>query len=262
MGNAKAEQQARDRALFDAISDDYCRKDMLPASRRARRQRLERTLSRIPLGPRARVFEVGCGAGFAASYLHGRYGSYLGIDPSAGLIDLARKHNAKPRARFETAELGSMAAGEPFDVIFMIGVLHHIPQIEQLMPRVGSLLRPGGWLAVNEPQSGNPLIRAARGVRQRLERGYSDEQEQFSYRELVRLLERAGLSEIRVVPQGLLSTPFAEAMMRPAWLARPMSALACALDPPLERLLGTLGRWVSWNLIGTGRKSRTLHAGV
>ena len=261
MDNADAGRQERDRALFDAISNEYCRKDMLSASRRARRQRLERTLSAIPPGPHDRVLEIGCGAGFAAGYLRGRYRSYTGIDPSAALIDLAREHNAGPGVRFEVSDLASMRGTEPFDVVFAIGVLHHIPGVERLMPSIGALLRPGGWLAVNEPQPGNPLIRAARRMRQRLEDGYSDEQEQFSHRELPMLLEGAGLSEIRVTPQGLLSTPFAEVILRPAWLARLMSAVACTLDPVLEGLLGPVGRWVSWNLIGTGRKGQAAHAG-
>ncbi len=255
MDTAYAERQARDRALFDAISDEYCRKDLLPASRRARRLRLERTLSSVPLGSNDRVLEIGCGAGFAASYLQGRYRSYTGIDPSSQLIALARRHNAGPEVSFEVAELGSLDVGERFDVVFSVGVLHHIPGVERLMPQVGALLRPGGWLAINEPQPGNPLIRRARVIRKRLQESYSDEQEELSHRQLTDLLERAGLSEIRVVPQGLLSTPFAEVVLKPEWLARPLSAAACILDPPLERLLGSLGRRISWNLIAIGRKS-------
>ncbi len=254
MNTAYAERQARDRALFDAISDEYCRKDLSPASRRARRLRLERTLSSVPLGPSDRVLEIGCGAGFAARYLRGRYRGYTGIDPSSQLIALARQYNARPDVRFEVADLGSMDVGERFDVVFSIGVLHHIPGVERLMPQVGALLRSGGWLAVNEPQPGNPLIRRARAIRKRLQESYSEEQDELSHQQLTDLLERAGLSEIQITPQGLLSTPFAEVVLKPGWLARPLSTVACVLDPMLERLLGPLGRRICWNLIAIGRK--------
>ena len=55
--------EERDRQFFDGIAKAYCRKDLLPASRAARRQRLEQTLKPLPLSSTCRLLEVGCGDG-------------------------------------------------------------------------------------------------------------------------------------------------------------------------------------------------------
>ena len=56
------------------------------------------------------------------------------------------------------------------------------------------------------------------------------------------------------MPQGLLSTPFAEVIVPPQASMRKLAALACALDARQER---RLGRWLhplTWNVIAGGRK--------
>ena len=89
-------RQSRDRDLFDSMATAYCRKDLLPASRRARQHRLAQTVHWVPLANTSRVLDVGCGAGFTATYLQGRYGTYVGIDQSGKLIELARTYNSLP----------------------------------------------------------------------------------------------------------------------------------------------------------------------
>jgi len=41
---------------------------------------LEQTMSILPVSGKIDILEVGCGAGFSAEYLRGRYNRYLGID--------------------------------------------------------------------------------------------------------------------------------------------------------------------------------------
>jgi SAM-dependent methyltransferase len=248
----------RDRALFDAVADRYCRKDLLPASRRARRHRLERTLRFLPLSPRASLLEIGCGAGFAADYLRGRFGRYVGIDPSGRLIRLAQHYNAGPETSFQRTALADFVCTEKFDAAFMIGVLHHLEDPRGAVQGLVDVLEPGGWLAVNEPQPANPLVSAARRVRKRLQADYSDEQEEIARDQLYAIFEQAGLQDIQITPQGVFSTPFAEVVLRPAVLARALSALTCGLDTLLEETLSPLLGRVSWNLIAVGRTPMAL----
>jgi len=56
------------------------------------------------------------------------------------------------------------------------------------------------------------------------------------------------------VPQGLLSTPFAEVILQPQAITRWLAALACVTDAGLERLMGRLLQPFTWNLIAAGRK--------
>ncbi len=249
------DQQQRDIALFDRIAADYGRKDLLPASRRARRLRQTRTLRLVPDTASLHVLEVGCGAGFGADYLDGRFASFTGIDYSAKLIELARdRHAQTPNVRFEVANAKDFKPGRLFDVAFMIGVLHHVDDMPAVLGQVRDLLAPGGWLVINEPQPGNPLVHWMRGVRKKSDDHYSDDQRELGEAELRALYTGAGFTGLRMRGQGLFSTPFAEVVMPLQPLASLASALACALDPLAELLPQPLLRGLCWNMIAAGRK--------
>lgn len=248
-------RESRDRALFDGIAEQYARKDLHPASSVARRQRLLRTLAAAPLPAKPALLEAGCGAGFSARYLDGWFGSFVGIDYAEGLVASARRHNAVPNARFVAGNIKELDLDQSFDAVVMIGVLHHLDDVDAAMAQLVGTLRPGGWLLANEPQPGNPLVRLARSARKRMDGGYSDEQDQLSADQLKTIYQRAGLLDVAVVPQGLISTPFAEVPMGPAWLTRPITRACCAFDTVSERALGRLLGRVSWNLIARGRKA-------
>jgi 2-polyprenyl-3-methyl-5-hydroxy-6-metoxy-1,4-benzoquinol methylase len=248
------DREARDRQLFNDSAALYCRKDLLPASRRARKLRLTETLRLAPLPAGARVLEVGCGTGFAASYLRDRFGTYTGVDYSENLIEYARLYNAFPNVHFIRTNIKTFRSDEPFDMIFLIGVLHHLDEMEQVLAQLVGLLKPGGWLVANEPQPTNPLIRLARFVRTKLDRGYSSEQLQLSAGQLRAAYAQAGLIDIRTKPQGLFSTPFAEIPMKPQWLAEPLSTVACLSDVAADRVLGRLLNPLTWNMVVAGRR--------
>jgi len=244
----------RDRELFNSIAGQYCRKDLLPAQRVARQCRLGQTLRGIVSGSDIAVLEVGCGAGFAVEYLRGSYLQYVGVDHSDALIELARKYHSGEGIRFENADIMTFETDGRFDVILMIGVLHHFEEICGAMKRMVKLLKPGGWLVANEPQPGNPIIRIARWIRKQVDSGYSAEQRELSADELRRLFGECGLHDVRLSPQGLFSTPFAEVAMPAQWLVTPLSRFACTADRLIERSLGPLLYPLSWNLVAAGRK--------
>ena len=247
-------RETRDQCLFADIASSYCRKDLLPASRLARCHRLQQTLKAVPLTAQPELLEVGCGAGFSATYLAGHYGTYVGIDYAEPFIAYARHHNQPHGATFEVGNIKTYQSNRQFDVVFMIGVLHHIEDLEAALPAMLTLLKPGGWFVANEPHPGNPLISLARVIRKRLDSHYASEQQELSTADLQRLYFAAGLVEVRIIPQGLLSTPFAEVILQPQSLMQRLAALACAVDSGLERLLGRLLQPLTWNLIAVGRK--------
>lgn len=250
-------RQARDRRLFDAIATRYCRKDLLPASRRARRLRLAQTMRCVHLTPTTDILEIGCGGGFAASYLKGSYGSYVGIDQSEQLIELARTYNASKSAHFHCTAIDAYKPNKRFDGLFMIGVLHHLTHPDRVLNHIVDWLTPDGWLVVNEPHPTNPLFSYARRVRKRIHKDYSSEQDEISGEQLSRMLIEAGLCDVILTPQGLFSTPFAEVIVRPLILARPLAIAACMLDRTLEKMARPMLHKLSWNLIAAGRKAST-----
>lgn len=244
--------ESKDIALFDRIAETYNRKDQKPASRRARRQRLRHSLARARVPADARMLELGCGAGWSVDYLAGRYGSYVGLDYSEKLIDYARAFNTRPAVEFRLDNIKSAAFDEPFDLVFAIGVLHHMDDIEAGVRRAAAHLKPGGWLVANEPQPGNPVLEAARFVRKRVDPKYSDDQVTLGVAELTDIFERSGLTEVAVYPQGYFSTVFAEVVFPCQPVSSVFSWLACRIDAGLERVLPSRPA-LSWNLIAVGR---------
>ena len=255
-GDFDGPREKADRALFNDISEKYWRKDVSASSRTSRRHRLLQTLSPLPLKPGAIVLEVGCGCGYSADFLTGVYGQYIGVDYAERLIAFARKHNGRPNARFVAADINDYASEEKADLVVMVGVLHHFQDPDRTLKHILGLLKPGGWLAVNEPQSGNRLVQIARKIRMALDKGYSAEQRTFSADQLRRLLEQNDLSSVKIIPQGIFSPPLAEVVLKPDLIFGALGKTAVRADAFLESRLGMRLKNISWNLIGTGQKSR------
>ncbi|MFP3938675.1 MAG: class I SAM-dependent methyltransferase [Thermoanaerobaculia bacterium] len=261
MTTSSDDRARRDRELFNAVAEDYARKDLDPTSRVARKQRLKSTLAAVPSDGEntySKVAEVGCGAGFAAEYLEGCYDEFLGVDYSSELIALARRRYAdRPDVRFVVADLLSWEPEQHFDMIFAIGVLHHLADIELALSRVRMAVRPGGWLVVNEPQPGNLLIRQARKVRKRMDPGYSADQVELDGKELEMMFTRAGFTDVASAAQGFLATPFAEVVLPLGPFGPVLSNLACRVDWLLERTIGRFAQRLAWNVVVVGRRSRS-----
>ncbi len=253
--NTNSDVEERDRRLFNRIADEYFKKDMLPSSSLARRLRLNQTLRRAGLQRQSKIMEVGCGGGFSARYLQGSYSGYLGIDYSEKLITYAKDHSDMPNASFRVLNINDL---EPeynsFDIIFMIGVLHHMHNMDRVIGKLRNHLRCGGVLAVNEPQRINPIITLLRGVRKKTDAGYSKDQKELTAKDLMNAFKNAGYFNIRAYPQGLFSTPFAEVPLNPQFIMHPLSGLACRADQVLEEFFSRYLKWLSWNIVVIGTK--------
>ena len=64
----------------------------------------------------------------------------------------------------------------------------------------------------------------------------------------------AGLSDVRIQPQGVFSTPFAEVVLPPQPITRVLAKAACQVDQALEQALSEYLGSVSWNLIAAGQR--------
>ncbi|GMQ29563.1 class I SAM-dependent methyltransferase [Algoriphagus confluentis] len=248
----QSHHEIKDKALFDAISPKYLEKDLAPQSSIARKHRLLSSLKGVNFNENTRVLEVGCGAGFSVNYLDKPYLAYVGVDYSQGLIDYANQYNSKPKAQFICANIKEYQPEEKFDVIFMIGVLHHFDDMQGILAHIVSFLKPGGVLVANEPQSSNPLIQGLRNLRTKLDKSYSDDQVQLIPEDLKRLYESVGLEKIQVFGQGYFSTPFAEVVLKPMWLLIPLSQFFTFIDELIMKFFGSL-TFFSWNCVAFGR---------
>lgn len=130
-------------------------------------------LARVPdLQParRPHIVDLGCGPGNSTELLVGRFpdADVLGIDNSEAMLEAARKQ--LPQARFEAADIASWspAEGGPApDLIYANASIQWVGEHEALIPRLLSLLAPGGVLAIQMPDNRQePSHRSMREVAQ------------------------------------------------------------------------------------------------
>lgn len=110
----------------------------------------QRALERAGVG--ARVLDVGCGAGRDMVWFEAQKGNgarVVGVDRSAGMLTLARRHVRGGLARMDMRALGFSAA--TFDIVWCIAALLHVPKANAPLALVEMrrVLRPSGVLALS-----------------------------------------------------------------------------------------------------------------
>ena len=117
----------------------------------------EATLLNAGLAKGMRVLDLGCGVGdvaFLAARMVGPTGSVVGVDRSAPSIETARKRLIDldiTNVEFKAAELEAFEpTGELFDAVIGRLVLLFLPNPSELLRRLRSSVRPGGFYAMQE----------------------------------------------------------------------------------------------------------------
>lgn len=109
-------------------------------------------LAQVPLAAPASVVDLGCGPGNVTAVLRQRFPEavLLGVDGSAAMLDKARL--AVPGASFIEGDFANWTPdGAAPNLIYSNAALHWVGRHETLLPRLASLLAPGGVLAVQMP---------------------------------------------------------------------------------------------------------------
>jgi trans-aconitate 2-methyltransferase len=110
-------------------------------------------LARVPLPGAQRVYDLGCGPGNSTELLVQRFpgAQVVGTDNSPAMLESARKR--LPGCAFELSDIATWAPAQAPDVIYANASLQWVPGHERLMPRLFSLLAPGGVLAIQMPDN-------------------------------------------------------------------------------------------------------------
>lgn len=110
-------------------------------------------LAAVPLQSATFVVDLGCGPGNSTELLAERFpgAELLGLDTSPAMLEAARAR--LPAVPFELADASTFTLPKPADVIYANAVLQWVPDHATLLPRLMSLLAPGGVLAVQMPDN-------------------------------------------------------------------------------------------------------------
>lgn len=162
-GRTETMQQPAVRVDFDEYAERYegLLTDQLSFFNKDRgyfsRSKVELLARLLPGAPKS-ILDFGAGIGLTLPY-------FAEFFPDADLYatDISEKSLDSVRQRFPTvtALTDSAIDARRFDLIFLSGVVHHIPPAERegVMQRLASLLNAGGTLCVFEHNPYNPVTR-------------------------------------------------------------------------------------------------------
>lgn len=154
------------------------------------------------------VLEAMCGFGDGKTILERTLGielDYSGFDYSDEVI--ARVRAGKPELAVFHGDVGSIELDRQYDLILLLGGLHHVPQIAgSALKQLVAAVRPGGLFISLEPTSGNWFSSKIRDWVYSRNSLFDEETEQgFTVEELLTMFHDAGLEEVDLVFPGLLA---------------------------------------------------------
>ena len=131
-------------------------------------------MGRIPLERPQIIYDLGCGSGNVTRLLAGRWpqANVIGMDNSPEMLEQAASVEVGPapdNVRWEEGDLAGWRPSETPSVFFSNAVIQWVPDHHELVPRLWSMLPPGGCLAIQAPLSWD--MRSHQIMRETLENG-------------------------------------------------------------------------------------------
>ena len=114
-----------------------------------------------------KILDVGCGPGTYGLMLAQCGNEVVGVEISPASVQEANRR-AKEKGVTFTAQVGDLEklpfADNTFDVCFCGWVLHHFPDVDASVSELARVLKPGGVMAMVEPNETNAAMRFSRFV--------------------------------------------------------------------------------------------------
>jgi SAM-dependent methyltransferase len=196
-----------------------------PAGRRRAETRARQLIEDAALGPGQLALEIGCGTGIFLEKVARSGARIHGMDLSPDLLARAMARGI-PETRVLLGDAHRMPyADATFDAVYGSSILHHL-DLEAALRECLRVLKPGGRLALAEPNLWNPQIAFMYLIGPRVPFGLSPDEMAFTRSRIRRLLERLGYVQVAVRPVDFL---------HPAVPARLVAAVE-RLSRGLERL--------------------------
>jgi SAM-dependent methyltransferase len=207
-----------------------------------------RTLARqAGIGPGVSVLDLCCGIGGPGRFITGELGcDYLGVDYSAGAIEIARERAGELPCRFEVARVPPLPPG-PFDVVLLLETMLAFAEKEPLLRQISGALAAGGRFACTF-EAGPPLSEA-----EREQMPDADTVHLVPVEEMLASLDRVGLVVRQQEDRSRSHAAMAESLTE-AFAADAVDIAAQIGEEALEDLLSAHRLWSDWLRAGRVRK--------
>jgi SAM-dependent methyltransferase len=236
-----------DRALRRAREAAYPPGEFADQESFMRASEIRELAGRARIASGVSVLDLCCGVAGPGRLIARELGcEYLGVDASAGAVEIARERARDLPCRFEVARVPPLPSG-PFDVVLLLETMLAFPAKAPLIEAVAGALAPGGRFAFTL-EEGAPLTAAERAAMPA-----AGTVNLTPLDELVAELERTRLVVTWQEEHSRAHLAVAHALADA--FARDAEAIAAQLGPrTLEDLLAAHRLWVEWLDAGRVRK--------
>jgi 2-polyprenyl-3-methyl-5-hydroxy-6-metoxy-1,4-benzoquinol methylase len=136
------------------------------------RAKAEFVVDRVELG--ADVLDIGCGDGAYMSRVAAKAGHVVGIDADTEAVRLATKmlrRNGSANAvahqmPISQLSLSSLTRDRPFDLVYSMDVIEHLPDPTEMLDRIVGVAKPGATVIIGTPQNLGPDLVSPYHVRE------------------------------------------------------------------------------------------------
>ena len=162
-------------------------------------------VTKLALGLRAQVLDVGCGPGWLSEYLARCGYAVTGVDVSEDMVEIAREriasidgpigHGVEPLAEFHAVPVLDLPWRKRFDAAILYDAMHHFHEEVETLRAIRRALAPGGRIFIHEG------VRPAAGSQGEEElvaemEQYGTLESPFDSEYLLSVLEQAGFTDV------------------------------------------------------------------
>ncbi len=201
----------KQREHFESIADSYIKSRKNTKHLTLKEIIWKEALSKIKIYDDSKAFKIlepMCGSCEGKTIIQNMLGisiDYTGFDYSETMIEESKK--IYPEDKIFVQDVTKFALDEVFDIIILIGGLHHVPSYsESVVRNMYTCLRDGGYFISVEPTNNNFIIALIRRIIYRRNKLFDQDTERdFTLKELNSMFEDVGFKLEDQMYPGLLS---------------------------------------------------------